>query len=130
MARAEPKPALWRIQVGNSRQPVAEYAVFAHTLKARLRGLLGCDALPAGHALIFPQCGSIHTLGMRFSIDVIFVDRQWRVLAWRTQVPPWRVLVGPLWNTWAVVETAAGALGRLSMQAGDQLELVQHAGTG
>ena len=48
-----------------------EGAFFACTLRARLRGLLGCDGVQG--VLILAPCRSIHTYGMRFPIDVAFV---------------------------------------------------------
>lgn len=57
------------------------------TAQERMRGLLGHDALASDQALLLRRCGSIHTFGMRFAIDVLFLDRQLRVLAIRHDVP-------------------------------------------
>jgi len=47
---------------------------------ARMRGLAWLDALPEDYALLFRRCRSVHTFGMRFPIDVIFLDRQGTVV--------------------------------------------------
>jgi thiamine-monophosphate kinase len=47
---------------------------------ARLRGLLGCEPLPEGHALLLERCRAVHTMGMRRAIDVVFVARDGVVL--------------------------------------------------
>lgn len=41
--------------------------------RARGRGLAGLDALPAGHALLLEPCRSVHTIGMRFGLDLLWV---------------------------------------------------------
>lgn len=46
----------------------------ARTFGARLRGLAAIDDLSPGSALLIPRCRSVHTLGMRFALDLVFVD--------------------------------------------------------
>jgi uncharacterized protein len=79
----------------------------AHTFGQRLRGLAGLSSMPAGDALLLPRCSSVHTAGMRFAIDVAFLDADGSVLALTQCVGPWRV-VGHR-GAHAVVETRAGA---------------------
>ena len=96
----------------------------ARSLGARMKGLLGRRAFGAQNALIFPRCHSIHTLGMRFPIDAVFVDRSWRVVAMRPRLRPGR-LVFPVGGAWGVVECAEGAIERAGLSIGDQLRLVE-----
>jgi uncharacterized membrane protein (UPF0127 family) len=79
----------------------------ARTFWQRLRGLGGLRSMPPGHALLIPRCSSVHTAGMRFSIDVAFLDAHGRVLALTESLPPWR-MAGHR-GADAVVETRAGA---------------------
>jgi len=72
----------------------------------RTRGLLGCDALDPAHALVLARCRSVHTVGMRFPIDIVAFDREWSVRHVRT-VPPGRI-AWPRGGTRHIVETAAG----------------------
>jgi uncharacterized membrane protein (UPF0127 family) len=67
----------------------------ATSLRARLLGLalLARGALPRGHALLIPDCRSVHTFGMRFPIDVVFLDWDGRALRIERRVGPRRVLV-------------------------------------
>lgn len=60
----------------------------AQSFLQRLRGLLGHRPLRAGEALWLAQCGSIHTLGMRYPIDVVFLDRDGHVTKVCEAVPP------------------------------------------
>lgn len=113
----------WKIQVERTQLTLASMVRMAVDPLARVKGLLGRDTLPAGEALVFPECHSIHTVGMRFPIDAIFVDKRWRVVALRPRLGPGR-LVFPVWNAWGVVEMASGALERVPLQVGDQLNLL------
>jgi uncharacterized protein len=56
--------------------------------------LLGLALLSRGRApgLLIPRCRSVHTFGMRFPIDVLFLDDEGRVIELRRSVPPCRVL--------------------------------------
>lgn len=48
--------------------------------RSRRRGLARLDELPAGHALLFEHCRSIHTIGMRFALDLLWLDGDDRLL--------------------------------------------------
>jgi uncharacterized membrane protein (UPF0127 family) len=58
---------------------------------ARLLGLAGLRALPPRTALQLPRTRSIHTLGMRFALDLVWLDRDERVVRIDRGVRPWRV---------------------------------------
>jgi uncharacterized protein len=58
--------------------------------RARLLGLAWLDAGEAGPGLLIPRCRAVHTFGMRFELDLIFLDRRGRPLAVRRRVPPRR----------------------------------------
>jgi uncharacterized protein len=73
---------------------------------SRRRGLLDRVALASGEGLIIAPTCAIHTFGMRFPIDVVFVDRTGRVLRVVTELPPRRVSAA--WGGFAAVEVAAG----------------------
>ena len=114
---------MYRLMVERTRTSLASRARMALDPLSRARGLLGKDRLPEEEALVFPECHSIHTIGMRFAIDAIFVDQRWRVVALRPQLRPGR-LVFPVWGAWGVVEMAPGTLDRVPLQVGDQLNLL------
>jgi uncharacterized protein len=64
----------------------------ARGFRARLLGLAWRDRAAAGSGLLIPRCASVHTFGMRFALDVFFLDRAGRVIAVRRRVPPRRVV--------------------------------------
>jgi len=63
----------------------------ATTFPSRLLGLALLRRERAGEGLLIPRCGSIHTFGMRFRLDLLFLDEERRVLELRRAVPPWRI---------------------------------------
>jgi uncharacterized membrane protein (UPF0127 family) len=64
----------------------------ATTLRARLLGLAFTPPPPPDHALLIPNCRSIHTFGMRFPLDVTFLDARGKAIRHEHKVPPRRVL--------------------------------------
>jgi len=91
----------------------------AGTRRARSRGLLGRDGVDG--ALLLRPCRSVHTVGMRFPIDVAFCDDDLRVL--RVVTMRRHRLSRLVWRSRAVIETEAGAFARWGLRPGDQLEV-------
>ena len=58
--------------------------------RARLSGLAFLDREQAGPGLLIPRCAAVHTFGMRFPLDIYFLDPDGTVLATRRAVPPRR----------------------------------------
>jgi hypothetical protein len=83
----------------------------AHTWRARLLGLGLMPYLDPDEALVIPHCTSVHTFGMRFPIDVVFVDRDWLPIYIEYDVGPRRVLRSRFARS--VIEVVAGEAGRL-----------------
>ena len=75
---------------------------------SRREGLLKQKEWPAGAALVIAPCQAVHTVGMRFAIDVMFVDRSGRVVKVRERMPPWRI-AGAM-RAFATIELPAGTL--------------------
>lgn len=78
----------------------------ATTIRARLLGLALLRELPRGHALLIPHCRSVHTFGMRFPIDIVFLDERGALLRVDRQVP--RRRLRSCRGAFAVLETRAG----------------------
>jgi len=116
---AETAP-LWQIRVARTRESLAVRAPMARSLTDRMVGLLGHESLQEGEGLILTACRSIHTCFMRFTIDAIFVDRAWGVVAIARSLPPWR-MTAPVWRASAVIELPAGTVDRARVAVGDRL---------
>jgi uncharacterized membrane protein (UPF0127 family) len=81
--------------------------ILADTPRRRLRGLLG-HRTPPSHALLLDPCRSVHTFGMRFALDLHWLDADGRPLRVDRAVRPWRVRACRAAR--AVVEVPSGAL--------------------
>jgi uncharacterized protein len=91
--------------------PVGTRVREARGLRARLLGLARLHHLDPNDALLIRRCRSVHTFGMRFPIDVVFVDRDWRVLRLVRDVGPRRFVTCR--KAAAVIEVRAGEGDRL-----------------
>ena len=78
----------------------------AGTRRARRRGLSRVVELPRDHALLLPGCRSVHTLGMRFALDLLWLDGRGALLRLDRAVPARRMRTCT--RASAVIECAAG----------------------
>jgi uncharacterized membrane protein (UPF0127 family) len=106
---------VWLVREGE----VLAAAEVVSSRRERTRGLLGRDGFTG--ALVLRKCRQVHTLGMRFAIDVAFCDSKGFVLRTST-LCPWRL--SPLvWRSAFVIEAEAGAFERWNLRAGDRVEV-------
>jgi uncharacterized membrane protein (UPF0127 family) len=99
---------------------IASEVHFATTGKDRTRGLLGRDLMPEGEALVFPRCRQVHTFGMRFPIDVLFVDKHGRVARAVQDMKPGRLSAWVLRSS-STVELPAGTLEKSGTRTSDEI---------
>ena len=85
-----------------------------------MKGLLGRESLAQGEGLWIEPCPSIHTFFMQFSIDVIFVDRSWKVLHLIDSMAPQR-LSRYVSHARGVLELPAGTIIASHTQVHDEL---------
>ncbi|MHB8781330.1 MAG: DUF192 domain-containing protein [Candidatus Geothermincolia bacterium] len=97
----------------------------AASRRERRRGLLGTDGLRRGDGLVLRPCRSVHTFGMRYPIDVIFLDREGRVLRVIGRLRPRRMTL-PVWRAATALELPAGTAESTGTRPGDRLELAGH----
>ena len=91
----------------------------ADSFGERLRGLIGRDGIEG--ALYLRPAKSVHTIGMRFPIDVAFVDKDMVVLRIVT-MSRWR-LGRPVLRAHGVIEAESGAFGHWNLKVGDKLDV-------
>ena len=94
----------------------------ADTTLARLVGLMGRGPLAPGHGLLIRPSNGVHTLWMRFSIDVLLLDREFRVLSVYGNLRPFR-LTAINWKASSALELPSGTIAATDTQLGDQLQL-------
>jgi len=93
----------------------------ARTFLSRLVGLLGTAAIADGEGLWIVPCRSVHTLGMRYPIDVAFLDARGIVIGVLEGLPPNRV--GRVFrNARGALELRSGILAATGTSPGDRLE--------
>lgn len=102
-----------------SEERVLASAEIAQQRRERRRGLLGRDRFEG--ALILQPCRWVHTVGMRFNLDVAYLDDEGRVVK---AVHMQRNRVGiPAWQASTVLEAEAGAFARWGLRVGDIIEI-------
>ena len=111
-----------RLKVHNLTMGVtlAGRAEIAATSATRRRGLLGRTGLERGEGLWIVPCEAVHGIGMKFPIDVVFLDRKRRVVKVARNLAGWRFAGS--WRAHSVLELPCGALAA----PGDQIELEKY----
>jgi len=107
---------------------IARHVRMACSFQSRCIGLLRRSTLLEEEGLLLVPGGSVHTLGMRCTIDVVFLNRQMRILGLAERVPPWRIRVAPR-GTRRVLELAAGQIVATELTVGTYL-VVETPSTG
>ncbi|NPV58534.1 MAG: DUF192 domain-containing protein [Actinobacteria bacterium] len=102
---------------------LAARAAVADTPRSRRRGLLGTEVLEDGRGLVIVPCRQVHTFGMRYAIDVVFVDRRMRVLRVVKAMRPCR-LGALVLRAAAAIELPPGKAAATGTAPGDMLEIV------
>ncbi|MDI6605911.1 MAG: DUF192 domain-containing protein [Candidatus Omnitrophota bacterium] len=99
---------------------LAENATIANSFLSRMKGLLGRKEFKKGEALVLTPCNSIHTFFMKFPIDIIFLDKDKRIVKIIPSLQPFR-LSGIYFNAASAIELPAGLAEVQSASVGDLL---------
>jgi uncharacterized membrane protein (UPF0127 family) len=113
------QPELLRITNPARQTAIGDRIQVADRGELRRKGLLGRTALGPGDGLWIVPCEAVHMFGMKFALDVIFLDRKRRVVKVRRNLRPGR-LSGSL-RAHSVLELPVGTIDATSTQPGDQL---------
>jgi uncharacterized protein len=92
----------------------------ANSWHQRLLGLMFRRTLRPGHGMLLTPCTSIHTAFMRFEIDVVYLDAEFRVLSVHTPLKPWRLSWGAV-GTRHALELPAGTAQAMGWQTGQPI---------
>lgn len=101
---------------------LATDARYALKRAERRRGLLGRDSMEQGEAVVFPRCRQVHMFGMRFAIDVLFLDRDGFTVHLERGLEPGHL------SPWirrarTVIELPAGTVARTSTEESDLIRI-------
>ena len=99
---------------------LAEAADVADTSAKRRTGLLKHSKLDPGAGLWISPCESVHSFGMKFAIDLVYLDRKKKVRKVRKNMVPWRL--SACLTAHSVLELPAGVIEASHTERGDQLE--------
>lgn len=101
---------------------LADEVKMADTFVSRFFGLMGRAMLPEGEGVVIVPCSGVHTLFMRFPIDVIYISREGKVVRVDEAMRPWRL--GRIVRTSRyVVELPQGTAARAGTRVGDEIAL-------
>ena len=101
---------------------LADKVSIADTYVSRMKGLLGRSGLSPGEALIIRSCHAVHTLFMRFPIDVVFLTSDNTVVRIIPALSPFR-FSPVVYGASSVIELAAGAASACGLKVGDILSI-------
>jgi uncharacterized membrane protein (UPF0127 family) len=100
-------------------------ADIADTSEKRRTGLLKHTGLAPGEGLWIVPCEAVHTIGMKFAIDVVYLSKQKKVLKIRDNKGKWQMSM--CLRAHSVLELPAGRAAETGTEVGDQLEFVKEA---
>jgi uncharacterized membrane protein (UPF0127 family) len=90
----------------------------------RLVGLLRDRQLAHGDGLWIIPCNSIHSIGMKFDFDAVFLDKNLRVVHLMHVMKPWRISK-MVFSAQSVLEIPAGIIAKTGTEMGDQFEMAR-----
>jgi uncharacterized membrane protein (UPF0127 family) len=109
-------PRRWRRCPRVELGPCSLEAIRADSFGARLLGLAGLRAPPPGAGLLLPHTKAVHTFGMRFALDLVWLERGGRVVRVDAAVAPRRLAACR--RAGAVLELPAGGADRAGLRPG------------
>lgn len=108
----------------NGNKLIASQVIKARTLRQRIQGLIGHSGLESQEVFWISSCPSIHTFFMKFPIDVIFTDRDFKITSLFENVSSGRILFGGF-KSQNVFEMKSGQIQSHDLKKGDSLH-VEH----
>jgi uncharacterized protein len=115
------------IQDTRTGEALAEQAGWCSSLWSRFRGLMFRRSLPPGGGIVLVPCGSVHMAFMWMALDVVYVDRDLRVVKLVSRLKPYRLSFGGR-RAHAAIELPAGTLDGTAVAVGDALRVTPSAG--
>ena len=96
--------------------------MLADTFFTRLAGLMFRQKLPEATGLLLAPCNSVHMCFMRFAIDVVYIDKEYKIIKVVKSLRPW-VGLSMCSQAWATLEMAAGEAARCGCEVGKRIAL-------
>jgi len=122
LRRQAPQDIRLRVMNRSRNTVLATHMEMAESAAKRNKGLLGRKSLAPGEGMWIRPCEAVHTFGMQFPIDLVYLDRKNQIRKLVSAVPPWR-LSGCL-RAHSVLELPSGTIRETRTQPGDTLEFL------
>lgn len=104
-----------------TNQTIASKMSYANTVFSRMKGLMFMDEMKGMDALLIDPCNSIHNCFVRFPLDVLFLDKNYRIVKIIRHFKPWR-FSWIYFRAKMVIEMPSGKLSR-DIEVGDEVEV-------
>ncbi|WP_246001146.1 DUF192 domain-containing protein [Oceanobacillus piezotolerans] len=106
-----------------TNEVIAEHVKGAYTFWSRFKGLMLTESMPENAALHISPCTAIHTFFMKYSIDILYLDKEKKIVGIEKDLEPGKV--GKKWmNAKSVIELPAGTMDKTSTVMGQRVVLV------
>lgn len=102
------------------KELIVSEVIEARGFFGKLTGLITRKKLKSFQGFLIKGCNSIHTAGMRYSIDAIFMDKNTRVIKIYSNMKPFKVTPF-IKDAFSVLEVRAGVVGKTSLKTGDSV---------
>ena len=114
-----------RVLNATREQLLCENCAIADNPVTRIRGLMGRSSLEANEGLLIIPCASIHMMGVKFALDVIFISRENIVMDFVENIAPGKMYVAKKQNgkAHAALEISVGVIARTGTQTGDRITI-------
>lgn len=96
--------------------------VVANNLLSRMKGLMFSADLPDCDGFLIRPCNSIHTFFMRYPLDILFMDQDFKIIKVLYDLSPWK-MTWIYFKSYQVLEMKAGTLSK-KVNSGEKLEAV------
>ena len=110
------------ISIKSDKGSIIDSVALADKTLNRLKGLLGKKGLTMQQGLLISPCNSVHTVGMKFDIDVIFLNKQNQVIKIKQSVKPTRMV--SCFRSKKVLELASGSAQYNNISIGDKTTII------
>lgn len=99
---------IYKLKINNGIT-ICHKMVQAKKMVSRMIGLMFVEAMPDCDGFLITPCTSIHTFFMRFPLDIVFLDKNFKVVKVIHNIKPWR-MTGVYFKAHHVLEMRAGTL--------------------
>lgn len=106
-----------------TKKTVVQKLIIAQTFFSRIKGLLGRKELLENEAMLITSCNSIHMFFMLFAIDVVYMDKNGRILKIIENLQPWRI--SACWGSKNVLEMPAGSARKAGLAVGLVISIIE-----